>query len=94
MIVVDTNIIGYLFLAGEQSQSAEKSLQKDSAWAAPVLWRSELRSVLTLYVRKHRITLQQAQRIMNSALELMHGREYEVSSYDVLQLASASRCSA
>jgi predicted nucleic acid-binding protein len=30
MIVVDTNIIGYLFLASEQSLSAEKALQKDS----------------------------------------------------------------
>jgi len=94
MIVVDTNIIGYLFLASEQALPAEKALLKDSEWAAPVLWRSELRSVLTLYVRKQLITLENAQRIMNSALELMRGRGYEASSYEVLKLASESGCSA
>jgi len=94
MIVVDTNVIGYLFLSGEHSLSAEHALQKDSEWAAPILWRSELRNVLTLYVRKNLITLEQAQRIMTGALELLRGREYEVSSYEVLRLASESKCSA
>lgn len=94
MIVVDTNVIGHLFLSSEQSLLAEYALQKDSEWAAPILWRSELRNVLTLYVRKNIITLEQAQRIMNGALELLRGREYEVSSYEVLRLASESKCSA
>jgi predicted nucleic acid-binding protein len=31
---------------------------------------------------------------MNGALELLRGREYEVSSYEVLRLASESTCSA
>ena len=94
MIVVDTNVIGYLFLSSEQSLLAEYALQKDSEWAAPILWRSELRNVLTLYMRKNIITLEQAQRIMNGALELLRGGEYEVSSYEVLRLASESKCSA
>lgn len=94
MIVVDTNVIGYLFLSSEQSLLAEYALQKDSEWAAPILWRSELRNVLTLYVRKNIITLEQSQRIMNGALELLRGREYAVSSYEVLRLASESKCSA
>ncbi len=50
--------------------------------------------MLTLYMRKNIITLEQAQRIMNGALELLRGREYEVSSYEVLRLASESKCSA
>jgi predicted nucleic acid-binding protein len=94
MIVVHTNVIGYLFLSSEQSLFAEQALQKDSEWAAPILWRSELRNVLTLYVRKNIITLEQAQRIMYGALELLRGREYEISSYEVLRLASESKCSA
>jgi predicted nucleic acid-binding protein len=94
VIVVDTNVIGYLFLSSGQSLLAERALQKDSKWAAPILWRSELRNVLTLYVRKNFITLEHAQRIMNGALELLRGREYEVSSYEVLRLASESKCSA
>jgi len=94
MIVVDTNVIGYLFLSSEQSLFAEHALKIDSEWAAPIIWRSELRNVLALYMRKNIIKLEDAQRIMNSALELLRGREYEVSSYEVLSLASESECSA
>jgi predicted nucleic acid-binding protein len=94
MIVVDTNVIGYLFLSSEQSLSAEQALKKDSEWAAPILWRSEFRNVLALYMRKNLVTLQQAQSIMNGALELLRGLEYEVASYEVLRLASESKCSA
>ena len=94
MIVVDTNVIGYLFLSSEQSLFVEYALKKDSEWVAPILWRSELRNVLALYMRKNIIALQHAQRIINSALELLRGREYEVASYEVLRLASESGCSA
>ena len=94
MIVVDTNVIGYLFLSSEHSLPAERALQKDNEWAAPILWRSEFRNVLTLYMRKGILSLEQARRIMNSALELLKGREYEVPSHEVLRLASSSRCSA
>ena len=94
MIVVDTNIIGYLFLSSEQSLMAERALKKDSEWAAPILWRSELRSVLARYIRRNLINLEHAQHIMDGALELLRGREYEVSSYEVLRLASESNCSA
>jgi predicted nucleic acid-binding protein len=94
MIVVDTNIIGYLFLSSERSLMAERALRKDNEWAAPTIWRSEMRNVLALYMRKNIIRLEHAQGIMNGALELMRGREYEVSSYEVLRLASESKCSA
>ena len=94
MIVVDTNVIGYLFLSNEQSVLAERALLKDNVWAAPILWRSEFRNVLALYMRKNIITLEQAQQIMNNALKLMKDREYEVPSYEVLRLTSTSNCSA
>jgi predicted nucleic acid-binding protein len=94
MIVVDTNVIGYLFLSSDQSLSAERALQKDVEWAAPVLWRSEFRNVLAFYMRKNIIDLEQAQIIMNSALKLLKDQEYQVPSSEVLRLASESKCSA
>jgi predicted nucleic acid-binding protein len=94
MIVADTNVVAHLFLASEQSVLAERALQKDSEWAAPILWRSEFRSVLTLYLRKALLDLQQCQQIMNSASRLLRGREYETPSHEVLRLASISNCSA
>ncbi len=94
MIVVDTNIIGYLYLTGERSHQAETALLKDPHWAAPLLWRSELRNVLALYMRHRQLALQDAQVLMDEAAELMRGREYEVVSFQVLKLAGASSCSA
>ena len=43
---------------------------------------------------KNIIDLEQAQIIMNSALKLMKDREYQVPSYELLRLASESKCPA
>jgi predicted nucleic acid-binding protein len=94
MIVADTNLIGYLFLASPHSAQAEQVLLKDPEWAAPLLWRSELRSVLALYLRKHLLALETAHQIMEEAARLMRGREYSVNSLQVLSLAASSPCSA
>jgi predicted nucleic acid-binding protein len=94
MIVVDTNVIGYLYLPSERHMQAEQALRKDPLWLAPLLWRSELRNVLALHVRKGLLSLANAQQIMEAALRLMQGREYETSSHPVLALAAASTCSA
>jgi predicted nucleic acid-binding protein len=93
MIVVDTNIIGYLFLTSEKSTLAEQALGKDPLWAAPLLWRSELRNVLALYLRKGLISLDDAGQIMDEATALMQGQEYVVTSNQVLELVSISTCS-
>ena len=94
MIVVDTNIIAYLYLAGDHTAQAEEALLKDPHWAAPFLWRSEFRNVLALYIRKKLLSLEDANRIMEEATDLMKGREYEVVSFQVLSLVAASTCSA
>lgn len=94
MIVVDTNIIAYLLLTGEHSPQAEEAFRRDPIWAAPLLWRSEFRSVLSLHIRKSQLAVAQAVKIMEEADLLLGGREYSVSSYSVLSLVAASRCSA
>lgn len=94
MIVVDTNVIGYLYLTSDRSALAERAFLIDPLWSAPMLWRSEFRNVLSLYVRKKLIELEEAQRMMEEAIRLMNDREYDVVSYQVLRLAAASTCSA
>ena len=94
MIVVDTNVIAYLFLTSDKSELAEKALRKDSDWAGPLLWRSELRNVLALYTRKELLVLAEAQRIMSMAADLMRGREYAAPSAHILRLAAMSDLSA
>ena len=94
MIVVDTNIIGYLYLSSPYSIQVQEALLKDSQWAAPYLWRSELRNVLALYIRQGRLSLNDAQLIMDEALMLMRDREYTVASVSVMNLVAISTCSA
>jgi predicted nucleic acid-binding protein len=94
MIVVDTNLIGYLFLSSEYSPQAEAVLQKDVEWAAPRLWRSELRNVLAFYIRKSLLSVSDAYQIMDEAGKIVRGREYEVTSLHVLNLLANSTCSA
>jgi predicted nucleic acid-binding protein len=94
VIVVDTNLICYLYLESEWSQHVEKAIKKDREWTAPILWRSEMRNVLALYVRKKILRLEDAQQIIESASQLMKGGEYEVASSHVLSLAASSGCSA
>ena len=94
MIVVDTNIISYLYITGDRSQQAERLLSLDPHWNAPILWRSEFRSVLSLYLRKQYLVLEEVLLIIQQAEKLLKDNEYESSSTHIMQLVQASHCSA
>jgi len=94
VIVVDTNIISYLYLSSERSKQAEQLLSISPVWVAPLLWKSEFRNVLALYLRKKILTIDAALMIIQEAESLLNGCEYEVSSIHVMQLVDHSRCSA
>ena len=90
MIVVDTNVVAYLLLPGRYTEEARATLTRDPAWAAPVLWRSELRNVLAVYLRQKHLSLAKAQEVQETAELVLAGREYSVDSRDVLDLAHES----
>jgi predicted nucleic acid-binding protein len=94
MIVVDTNVVAYLLLDGTQTESAEALLLHDPEWAAPVLWRSELRNVLCGYLRRGQLDHQQVLMLQGQAEALLQGRDVPVDSADVFRLVEASDCSA
>lgn len=94
MIVVDTNVLAYLYLPTEFTPQAERLLEREPDWVAPVLWRSELRNVLAVYLRKRLLTFEQAYAIQTEAETLLADREYTVDSFEVLRLVEASECSA
>lgn len=94
MIVVDSNVLAYLYLPGEYTDAAEALLESDPNWAAPVLWRSEFRNILAGYLRRESITFQQAYELQHEAEDLMRGAEYDVDSLGVLELVRDSECSA
>ena len=94
MIVVDTNIISYLYISGDRSQQSEDLLSLDSNWVAPILWRSEFRNVLTLYLRKNLLKFDEILLIILQAEKLLSNDEYDISSTHVMQLVKNSKCSA
>lgn len=94
MIVADTNLIVQLLVKGEWTEPAEKVFEKDPEWVAPLLWRSEFRNALAVYLRRGRLALEKAIQLMEKAEFLIQGREFPVSSENVLNLAATSGCSA
>jgi predicted nucleic acid-binding protein len=94
MIVVDTNVLAYLYLPGEHTSAAEALLERDPDWCAPILWRSEFRNILAGYVRRKDISFEQATSLQAEAEGLLAGCEYEVESRAVLELVLDSDCSA
>jgi len=93
MIVADTNIISYLLLPTSYSNSVDSLYQLDSNWTAPILWKSEFRNVLALYLRKEIISLDKALQLQDSAESIMARNEFEISSSQVLALVDESNCS-
>ena len=94
MIVVDTNVIAYLFLPGGFAARAERWVREDRDWAAPMLWRSELRNVLAGFLRRKQLTFEAVREIQREAEALLVGSEHEVDSQRVLELVRDSNCSA
>lgn len=94
MIVVDTNVVAYLWLPGHMTPAAEQVLRLDAEWAVPLLWRSEFRSMLTGAVRHKNVSLGRATAIAVAAEDHLRNSEFAVDSARVLLHADSSGCSA
>lgn len=93
MIVVDTNVIASLWVPNDMDEMAYKILKKDADWVAPLLWRSEFRNVLAIYLRADILEFSIALQAIEEAEQLMGSKEFEVNSTQVLSLVSDSSCS-
>jgi predicted nucleic acid-binding protein len=94
MIVVDSNVLAYLYLPCEFTANADALLERDPDWAAPILWRSEFRNILAGYIRRKTISFEQAVSLQREAESLLSGCEFELESSSVLELVRDSDCSA
>ena len=92
MIIADTSLIACLAIRNEDAELAGAVCAADPVWAAPVLWRSEFRHALVKCIQRAGMSLDEAMRALQSAEEIMGGREYQVSSGRVLELAARSKC--
>ncbi len=94
MIVADVNLIAYLLLGGPEQALAQRVFERDSVWAAPLLWRSEFRNVLAAFMRQRGLSVSDAWRAHGLADHLLAGQEFMVPGERVLALVAASECSA
>jgi len=93
VIVVDTNVLAYALVHGEHTGTARAVFARDPDWAAPLLVRSELRSVLVAQVRRGVLALSEAVAVLVGVEVALQEREFEVESEGVLALALTSGCS-
>jgi predicted nucleic acid-binding protein len=94
MIVADVNLVAALLLGGAEAERAQTVLERDPVWAAPTLWRSEFRSILSAYMRQRGLGLADAWLAHEMAENLLGANEYAPAGERILQLVAGSRCSA
>ncbi|MEX0646975.1 MAG: type II toxin-antitoxin system VapC family toxin [Balneolaceae bacterium] len=94
MIVVDTNVIASMWVPNDMDEWVYKVLKKDDNWVAPLLWRSEFRNVLSIYLRKDIFEFSVVLQATEEAEQLMDANEFEVNSTQVMSFVLDSSCSA
>jgi predicted nucleic acid-binding protein len=94
VIVVDTNVIHYCWVRGQNTEIAQAVRQKDPEWHAPILWRSELRNLLTTYLRRGMLTRAQIVGILSIADQALAEREHIISDGLVLDVIASSTLTA
>lgn len=94
MIVADVNLVVHLVLGGPERALAQRVLERDPVWAAPLLWRSEFRNVLATFMRQRDLSVSDAWRAHELADALLSGQEFSVPGERVLALVASSPCSA
>jgi len=94
VIVVDTNVIHYCWVRGRNTEIAQAVRQKDAEWHAPILWRSELRNVLTAYLRRGLLTREQIVAILSVADQALAECEHILPDDLVLDVVASSTLTA
>lgn len=94
MIVVDSNVIAYCWVNGPLTTLAQSVRVKEPEWHVPILWRSEMRNILTGYLRDGSLTRSQVSQVMHTAERAFEGREHIVPSASVFEIVEKSRLSA
>ena len=93
MIVIDSNILVYVLIPGVRTAAVQALFVRET-WVVPLLWRSESRNVLTGYVRRGELAIEEARALQAEAEDLVGDSEYQVDSNIVLDLVNRSDCSA
>ncbi len=92
MIIVDTNVVIYLLVESEYTESAIEIKRRDRKWVAPYLWRSEFRNVMMGYIRRGSLDVPKAIKLCELAERQVQTRHVDGSR--VMELVFGSNCTA
>jgi predicted nucleic acid-binding protein len=94
VIVVDTNVVAYFFIEGEQTEFARSLWRSDPVWRLPPLWRHEYLNVLATFVRHGGADREAARTLWTKAIRMLAGSELDVDMAAALELAVTHTISA
>lgn len=107
MVVVDTNILAYLLIAGDRTREAQALYGRDSDWQSEAFVLVEFSNILATYQRLGELDTNQVEGLINDAEMRMPGlihlphitalrtaQKYRISAYDARFVAIAERLGA
>jgi predicted nucleic acid-binding protein len=94
MIVVDTNVIHYCWVRGQHTEIAQAVRKADPNWHVPILWRSEMRNVLTGYQRRGVLSRPEITRILRHADNALSESEHIIADELVIETIANSKLTA
>ncbi len=102
MVVVDTNILAYLLIAGDRTKEAQALYAQDSDWHSEAFVLIEFCNIVATYQRMGDLSRNQAERLLKEAETCMRNltnvphiaalrtaQQFTVSAYDARFLAVA-----
>lgn len=102
MVVVDTNVLAYLLIAGDRTKEAQALLSRDPDWRSEGFLLVEFSNLLATYERAGALGRSQSQGLLAAAESSMRGlinvpharalsvaAELSVSAYDARFIAAA-----
>jgi predicted nucleic acid-binding protein len=94
VIVADSNLLAALVFGGPDGPAARAVLQRDPAWAVPLLWRSEFANVIAGHMRQRGLSVGSAVQAHEFAASVIAGREYSIPAAAVFEIVAATKLSA
>jgi predicted nucleic acid-binding protein len=94
MVVVDTNVLAYLLIQGDQTFLARRLLVEDDEWHSEPFLLVEFSNVLASYVRSRGLTPKQAEALLKEADTFLRSGWHHLAHVAALKLASEFSVSA
>ena len=94
MLLVDTNVVAYLLIEGDHTETAQELHTRDSDWRSEAFLLVEFTNVLVSSIARKRMTLSMAEDFLAKISSLFDGKLGRIPHASVLAIATRHRVSA